>query len=196
MGLVRANPVSQVERFRENPYRVRWLTQEEEATLRAVIVADCPEREPEFDLALYTGMRRGEQFSLKWENVDLERGQLNVYGKSGQRFVQVNSSARAALLKLQERREHGAVYVCPDKTSDDKKDSTRWFENAVKKAGIKNFRRHDCRHTLASRLVMAGVHLLAVKELLGHRSITMTEKYSHLSPGVRQMAVEKISRAG
>src|SRR5882724_5222997 len=66
MGLVRSNPVVQVKRFKENDYRVRWLTPEEEATLRAVIVADCPEREPEFDLALYTGMRRGEQFSLKW----------------------------------------------------------------------------------------------------------------------------------
>jgi site-specific recombinase XerD len=194
MGLTRANPVSQVKRFPENDYRVRWLTLEEEAKLRAVIVETCPHREPEFDLALYSGMRRGEQFSLKWEKVDLERGLLDVYGKSGQRFVQVNASAKAALLKLQDRRKEGAVYVCPDKTSDDKKDSTRWFENAVKKAGIKNFRRHDLRHTFASRLVLAGVHLLAVKELLGHHSITMTEKYSHLSPGVRQVAVEKIGR--
>jgi site-specific recombinase XerD len=194
MGMLYTNPVGLVRSFKENDYRVRWLTPEEEATLRAVIVRDCPQREPEFDLSLYTGMRRGEQFSLKWEKVDLERGLLDVYGKSGQRFVQVNSSAKAALLKLKETRLEGAIYVCPDKTSEDKKDSTRWFENAVKKAGIKNFRRHDLRHSFASRLVMAGVHLLAVKELLGHHSITMTEKYSHLSPGVRQVAVEKIGR--
>jgi integrase len=54
-------------------------------------------------------------------------------------------------------------------------------------------RRSDAEAAYIDR-IMAGVHLFAVKELLGHHSITMTEKYSHLSPGVRQIAVEKIRR--
>jgi integrase len=86
-------------------------------------------------------------------------------------------------------------YVCPETQSDTQKDWRRWFEDALKEAGIKDFRWHDLRHTFASRLVMAGVPLLTVKELLGHHSITMTERYAHLSPDHRAIEIEKIGAA-
>lgn len=56
------------------------------------------------------------------------------------------------------------------------------FESACKRAEISNFRVHDMRHTCASWLVSAGVPAFEVKELLGHSSIEMTERYSHLAP--------------
>jgi integrase len=68
------------------------------------------------------------------------------------------------------------------------------FERAVRKAGIVDFTFHDLRHTFASRLVMAGVDLPTVKELLGHKSITMTLRYTHLSSGHKQQAVEKLDQ--
>ena len=64
------------------------------------------------------------------------------------------------------------------------------LKTALKRAGIKKFRFHNLRHTFASHLVMAGVDLKTVQELLGHKSITMTLRYSHLSPDHKKRAVE------
>ena len=67
------------------------------------------------------------------------------------------------------------------------------FCNAVKRAEINDFNFHDLRHTFASRLVMSGVDLPTVKELMGHKDITMTLRYSHLSDDHKQRAVEILS---
>jgi integrase len=70
------------------------------------------------------------------------------------------------------------------------------FELAVRKAGLENFTFHDLRHTFASRLVMAGVDLPTVKELMGHKDITMTLRYTHLSSDHKQRAVRALERVG
>ena len=70
-----------------------------------------------------------------------------------------------------------------------------WFEPAVKSAKIRSFSWHCLRHTFASRLVMAGVDLRTVQELMGHKSIQMTVRYSHLTPKHTLAAVEKLAGA-
>ncbi|MEE8483247.1 MAG: tyrosine-type recombinase/integrase, partial [Nitrospinota bacterium] len=62
-------------------------------------------------------------------------------------------------------------------------------------AVIKDFRFHDLRHTFASHLVMAGVDITTIKELLGHKTISMTLRYAHLAPGHKRDAVEKLEGA-
>jgi site-specific recombinase XerD len=197
-GRVRANPCAGVERYRENEYRVRYLGDGEEKALRAEIQRKYADREPEMDLALYTGMRRGEQFSLKWEDVDLNTMLLTVHGKTGRRFIEINDGAKKALEELlltataNGSRPIGSEYVCPETKRDGQRDWRRWLEKAAKAAGVKNFHWHDLRHTFASRLVMRGVDLRTVQELLGHKSILMTMRYAHLSKDHRAAAIEKI----
>ncbi len=66
------------------------------------------------------------------------------------------------------------------------------FAEIAKRAGISDFRFHDIRHTFASRLVMAGVDIRTVQELLGHKTIQMTLRYTHLSPDHKRAAVERL----
>ena len=178
-GAVPFNPVSRVEKFRESDSRIRFLDAEEEKSLREAVRAQSAEHEAELDLALHTGIRRGEQFGLTWDRVDLERGILTVYGKTGRRFVPVNAAARAAIEKLW-RVSNGSKFVCPDKRAAGQQDWRRWLTQACATAKVDNFRWHDLRHTFASRLVMAGVDLRSVQELLGHKSIVTTQRYAHL----------------
>ena len=68
----------------------------------------------------------------------------------------------------------------------------RVFNPAIKKAKIENFTWHDLRHSFASRLTMKGVDLRTVQELMGHKTIQMTLRYSHLSPAHKRAAVQML----
>jgi site-specific recombinase XerD len=189
-NLISSNPVARVGRYRENDSRLRWLRPEEERRIRKEFTID--QHEWEFDLALHTGMRRGESFWLRWRDVDLERGNLTVKGKTGRRHIVANETAIAALRKLHTRSGE-KEFVCPDNDGSAVRDWRTWLFAAAKKAKVENFHWHDLRHTFASRLVMAGVDIRTVQELLGHKSIVMTMRYAHLSADHRKAAVAKMN---
>jgi integrase len=183
-GIVLVNPCAAVARYKEQDHRIRFLDAVEEDALRtAILASDFPEREASVLLAMNTGMRLGEQLTLTWECVALDRGVLTVRGKTGRRFIPINGAARAALEKL--HAVSTGELVSPGW-------SHKWFTNCVKRSGIENFRWHDLRHTFASRLVMADVNLRTVQELMGHASIEMTMRYAHLSPDHTLAAVNKL----
>lgn len=192
-GKLLINPVRKVKRRKENNERVRFLEEREELALRDKIRQLYPEREAEFDLALHTGMRRGEQYHLRWENIDFSNGIITIpRSKHGEaRYIQINSIARATLLKLKERSsEPGYVRLGLDNSR--KRYSRQWFEDVTAEAKISNFHWHDLRHTFASRLVMAGVPLRAVQVLMGHKRIETTLRYSHLGEDHLRNAVERL----
>jgi integrase len=193
-GKLRENPVRQVPRKRENNVRTRFLEAEEEAGLRAKIRALCPAREPEFDLALHTGMRRNEQHHLRWQDVNLRAGIITIPQSKhgGMRHVPINSVAAKALTILSQNR-NGSEYVCVGSDNRKGRDWERWFEQCVREAGIHDFRWHDLRHTFASRLAMAGVPLRTLAELLGHMTLAMVMRYAHLAPAHLRDAVERIA---
>ena len=87
-------------------------------------------------------------------------------------------------------RRINSPYVFTDNEGNRFKDVKKSFKSACRRAGIKDFRFHDLRHTFASHLVMAGVDITTVKELLGHKSLTMTLRYSHLAPSHKVKAVD------
>jgi len=186
-GKVTVNPARLVRPRLEDNARVRFLSESEETDLRAVIREHWAEHEPEFDIALHTGLRRGGMYKLEWRDIDFERRlateRLSKSGKT--RHVPLNEVALAAFKALRRAGTgEGKVFATHK--------PRHWFEKAVQLAGIEDFHWHDLRHTFASRLTMLGVPLRGVQNLMGHGSILMTARYSHLAPAFEQAAVERL----
>lgn len=196
------NPVSGMS-LREPEGRVRYISRAE---------ADLLIREAEIDpksmhladfirLALNTGCRKSEMLTLSWDRVDLKQNRILLEGKntkSGKRrMIPINDEARQALLE----RARFCSEHCPDspwvfahKNGDRVKYMQKGFQAACRRAGIKDFTVHDLRHTCASWLVSAGVPLPEVRDLLGHSTIEMTERYAHLAPENLKTAVSVLDR--
>lgn len=180
------NPVSRLSFAVGNKNaRDRWLTPEEEKTL--LRHATNPDwLRPLLITALHTGMRRGEILSLKWEDIDFPRKMFRVErSKNGEkRGVPMSGVLTETLRAIKVRKIAGRVFPISER-------SLRVaFESAVEKAEIEDFHFHDLRHTFATRLVQNGVDLYKVKELLGHKSLAMTMRYSHHYPESLRTSVE------
>lgn len=197
-GLADQNPVKRVKLLRENNQRIRFLTTDEEQRLREAL-AEHTEALVLLDVALHTGFRQAELFKLRWEYVNFQTGVLTIpRAKHGERrHVPMNDVVRARLSALPSRLK--SPWVFPSATGETPIDSqnflNRTFRPALETATIPDFRWHDLRHTFASRLVMAGVDLRTVQELLGHKTLAMTVRYSHLAPTHTLAAVQKLASA-
>jgi integrase len=183
-----------VKLLKENNRRVRYLTDKEEAELRKKIA----EAEwPKVAVALYTGLRQGNQFRLKWDDVNFETGVIRArQSKSGEDYhVPMNDELRRILRGLPSRMR--SEWVFPSDTGETSLDARnfihRVFAPALEDAKIEDFHWHDLRHSFASRLVMKGVDLTTVQELMGHKTPAMTSRYAHLSPAHRLAAVQKLN---
>jgi len=194
-GKAETNPVRSVKLFRENNKRVRFLSDEEEKALRKAI----GETEwPLVAVAIHTGLRQSEQFHLRWEHVDFNTGILTVpRSKHGEaRRVPMNDTVRDLLRARPSRLK--SPFVFPSETGETPIDARnymrRTFLPALKAAKIEGLRWHDLRHTFASRLVMAGADIRTVQELMGHKTLAMTLRYSHLSPAHQLDAVQRLNR--
>jgi len=189
------NPVSRAGLLPLNNHKERILSLDEEKRLlnacdsymRNIIIT-----------ALYTGMRKGEVISLKWENVDLDNGiitidQTNAKSKKARR-IPINSVVRRLLLE-QRLKSAGNDYVFLSSKGSPylRQDSlNRAFTLALQKADIKGLRFHDLRHTAATRMIESGFSIVAVKEILGHASLDMTMRYAHPNESLRS-ALEGLS---
>jgi integrase len=145
-------------------------------------------------ISLNTGMRRGELFSLTWNNVDLVRQIITVEGacaKSGQtRHIPMNATVLEVFRKLSKSAKSDLIFVGRDGGMFD--NVKRSWMRVLKEANINTFRWHDMRHHFASRLVQRGVDLNTVRVLLGHKDLKMTLRYAHLSPQVMAEAVSRL----
>jgi integrase len=193
---IEKNPAARIRRKTEGNGRVRFLSEAEEKRLSTAIKGRFPEFLPHFLLSLHTGMRMGEQYGLQWNQVDFERRQLHLMKtKNGDpRVIPLNAVALAALGELQgEDTRPGTSPVFPSvRTGVALQGSRGWFSTALDEAKVPDYTWHCNRHTFASRLVMAGVDLRTVAELLGHRTLQMVMRYSHLAPEHQTSAVDRL----
>ena len=194
-------PLEVGEEFPERGCRVVYLDHEHEQA----VVAALPETfRPYFVVAVHTGLRWSEQMRLRWQDVDLLGGFITVRTSKNYtgRTVPVNSLARSAFVEQGSRRRR------PDDPEEHVFDPrpvqpafvAKPVERAVamlKMAGkdttmMVGFTWHGCRHTFASRLVMASVNLMTIKELGGWKTLAMVQRYAHLAPHHLHAAVERL----
>lgn len=154
-------------------------------------------------LALYTGMRRGEIFNLKWEHIDWHRGFINIVGrddglgaKSGQcERIPLNDLARQLLLSVPKGQSR---YVFPGKSGGRLVDIRKQADALKKEAGLPDSFRpfHGLRHVYASLLASTGkVSMYELQKLMTHKSAAMTQRYAHLRDDALKKASQTASEA-
>jgi len=176
----------------ENNKRLRYLSNEECSDL---INACSHHLRPIVITAINTGMRKEEILSLEWKkHIDLKNDfiLLDVTKNGERREVPINQTLREALQSIVIKMN--SPFVFNDSKGHRFGDVKKSFKSACQKAGISDFRFHDMRHTFASHLIMAGVDLVTVKNLLGHKSLSMTLRYAHLAPSHTVKAVEILDK--
>jgi len=187
------NPVSGVKLFSEKDnLKERVLNSEEEQRL---LKSSVDYHRPIIKVAIHSGMRRGEILNLKWQNVDLEKRELRVTNtKSGKaRLVPVNEVLFKEFKKLKNTAYQSEYVFINSNTGLPFVDIKKAFKSACKRAKVQGLRFHDLRHTFASRLVANGVDLITVKDLLGHSSVRITERYTHSNNTQKKRAVELLA---
>jgi len=184
------NPTKDVKLFREDNVNLRILSKEEFLKLynsSSDLLKDY------LIVAINTGMRPIEISNLKWEHVNFNDGFISVINsKNGDsRNIPMNNGLRRNLDRMCSESKH--EYIFSHEDGKPIKSVKQGFWSALRRSGINHCRIYDLRHTFASNLVMEGSDIVTVKELMGHRDINMTMRYSHPSPQHKKEAVSKLT---
>jgi integrase len=218
------NVCDAVEAPRVRAREMRFLTPDEARRLLAASDPSQGSFEAVVAFALHTGLRQGELFGLRWENVDLDAGTLAVRTAlqrlpgvpftfrepktaRGRRVVSLGAAA-VEILRVQRKRQreerlaagpawqdHDLVFTTAVGTPCDASNIRRTFWRLLEQASLPRLRFHDLRHTHASLMLARGIHPKVVSERLGHSSIGLTlDTYSHVMPNLQQEAVQEFDR--
>lgn len=161
----------------ESKGRLRFLTPSEAD--RLVSVSPEPLKSM-VEVALFTGMRRGEVFGLQWSLVNLENAVVSLNRKWKDGFQEMPLSPQA--VEAIDRQPRDSLFVFPAPDGSCRRSCRTSWENARRRAGLeKDITFHTLRHTFASHAIMAGMDLYELRDLLGHQTLAMTMKYAHLS---------------
>src|SRR5438552_13651660 len=189
--LLEESPMKGMKFLRENNARARYLSLEECQRL----IASCfaPHIRALVSVALHSGMRLGEILNLHWRDLDFASGFILVRdSKNGEsRHVPMDATLFALFRAYPHRLGTDLVFSSP--AGGHIVDVRTGFLNSCKRAGLIDLHFHDLRHTFASQFVMSGGDLYILKEILGHKSITMTQRYAHLSPTYKSKAIDRMN---
>lgn len=193
------NPVSALER-KDRPTvsnkRERFFSHEEADKLLSALLKRSKKLHDIALLSIHSGLRAGEIFSLDWQHVDLENGNLSLVNTKNGKSRTVNMSSKVKLMFKSIPAGFGEELVFPSNTGGKMIKISKTFAFVVEDLGLnkgvtdrlKKAVFHTCRHTCASWLAQASVELYQIKEIMGHSTIAITERYAHLCPSGQQAA--------
>ena len=177
-------------KLKENNKRMRFLNQDE---IQRLLDACAPHLRPIVETAILTGMRRGEILSLKWDQIRGGFIYLEKTKTNEARQIPISDGLEFVFKDI--RRKDGLryeyVFTYQGRRIED--NFSHSFKSVLKRVGLVDFRFHDLRHTFASQLILNGGSLKDVQELLGHKSMTMTLRYAHLTQESKRKAVNLLN---
>lgn len=166
----------------EEPSRVRFIEKDEARRLLKELPSHLKDK---VVFALATGLRDANVRELRWDEVDLQNRMVTISGakmKNGRPLsIPLNETAYEVLSKRNRHKARDPEWVFAYGGRPVHRSNTRAFRNALKRAGIENFRWHDLRHTWASWHIQKGTHTAAVREMGGWSDDRMVQRYAHLS---------------
>lgn len=186
---IKTNPVRLTSPMPVQNSRVRFLTTEEQDELLAA--QDSDQHRKEILFAAHTGVRKSNQFNLRWDQIDWAQcTAFFAHTKNGEsRHVHLNTD----VIELLQSLPRDSEYVFTESQNElERNNRLNWWYTALEKTSIKNFRWHDLRHTFASRLAMKGHSMRTLQMALGHRSPQMTMRYAHLDDDHMKAAMQDL----
>lgn len=141
----------------------------------------CPDIRPIVITCLHTGLRKTNVTKMRWEHVHIKDNMIKIPWGSmkGGKFHEAPMSATVkAMLESLPRKSEYVITNCNGKPYNN---ISKAFHNAMTAANIEDFRLHDLRHTFASQLYLNGTDIFTISGLLGHSSLKMTAKYTHVN---------------
>ncbi|HEY2038000.1 MAG TPA: site-specific integrase [Steroidobacteraceae bacterium] len=198
--LIDRNPMAKIGRGKEPRGRTRFLSDDERAALLAACEkSDWAPLHTLVLLAITTGARRGELLALKWTDVDLKTGRALVRESKNdeQRTLVLAGKALESLRRLKLHNSARSEWIFPNPSNHPGpfENIDGYWRAATKAAGLKNFRFHDLRHTCASYLAKEGRSLLEIANVLGHKTMSVVQRYAHLLDDDKARAVEQMIAA-
>lgn len=203
-GLIQENLCRKVKRLREGKMPIRELSCDEEARLLEALTP-YPRTKAIVIVSLYTGMRKGEVFDLRWRDIDREQNRLYIPNKKTERerYIPIARQVNEILDVMEQAPKGEFVFPrlkqglpksqLPGKNANPL-NIDRSFKKALKEAGISNFRFHDLRHSAGTRLSELGVPLPTIAAIFGHLRIETTRRYAHATDKGVKDAIAKLSQ--
>ena len=190
------SPMEKISRCQESSGRTRFL----DDTEREKLLVECrSSRNPHLHLvvmlALSTGARLNEILSLTWPQIDFDKKTMMILETKNKvaRTLPIFSPIADQLRERKKSKVRHTHFVFPNRTGDGTANIRNAFDAAVKRADIKDFRFHDLRHTAASYLALNGESLLTIKQILGHKTLAMVNRYAHLTEQHTFEAIERMN---
>lgn len=200
----RDSPTKQVKKPKFDNKRIAFFTHEQADMLLEKLKEKSEKLRNMALLSLHTGMRAGEIFKLKWVDIDLSEGLISVKdAKGGSRVSFMTGEVKAIFQANKPENNHADELIFKSNTGEMIKQISNSFDRVIDdlgfNEGITDRRQkltfHNLRHTYASWQVMNGTPLYTVQQLLGHKTIALTERYSHLAPNTLKAAVSNFEKS-